>query len=124
LIHKNVINRSRFRLELIDNQTLKIIEQLLPTPESSQKMLAELEQLMIEEPINKLLIDLTGVKKAPSKTRKIIVKMLTKPSLDKVALFGPSIAIRVMASFIMQAAGLHNTIFFATEEDALVWLES
>lgn len=69
------------------------------------------------------LIDLRQMNKATSKARKILVKASSHPSIRRYAFFGASTFIRVVANFIISAAGQKNARHFANEKDAINWIK-
>lgn len=69
------------------------------------------------------LINLNQMTKATSKARKILVQVLAHPSISKYAFVGASTFIRTVANFLTSAAGQPNAKHFATEEEAMNWIE-
>jgi hypothetical protein len=71
----------------------------------------------------KILIDASEGGKSTSNARSIYVEFAKSFEEGKVAIFGSTTLIRVVASFIVRAAGRGNVRFFATEEESLNWLK-
>jgi anti-anti-sigma regulatory factor len=110
-------------IKIIPDNVLFITEQENPTTESSAQMTIDVLKAIKEHGITKALIDLSKTSTPSSGARKNIVNMFKKSRLDKISLFGTSTPIRVVAGFIMRAAGMENVQFFKTEEEAVAWLE-
>ena len=70
-----------------------------------------------------ILVDLSRSGKASSGARKVYAELLQSEGFAKVAYFGMKTLTRVIVSFIIRFAGVENARYFATEEDALRWLQ-
>jgi hypothetical protein len=68
------------------------------------------------------LIDLSEMTKATAKGRKLLVEASAHPSIRKYAFVGASTFLRTVANFIASAAGQANARHFATEAEALDWI--
>jgi len=68
------------------------------------------------------LLDLSDISAPNSKARKLIAEACQHPSIRRYAMVGASTFIRVVANFVVAAAGVSNTRHFGTEEEALAWL--
>jgi anti-anti-sigma regulatory factor len=103
---------------------VRLQEQQKPTAESTAAMTRDFLAAAKERASTKAVVDLTAVSGVPpSGARKNIADMFKKSGLEKIAIFGTSTPIRVVAGFIMKASGLQNVKFFHTEEEAMVWLK-
>jgi len=76
----------------------------------------------------KLLVDATESHTlVGSRTRKVYVELGKKIKTEKIAIFGSSSLIKVVANFIIRAVSEKLNIgevkFFSTEEEALKWLK-
>ena len=71
----------------------------------------------------KILIDASEGGKSTSIARNIYVEFAKSFETGKVAIFGSTTLIRVVASFIVRAAGRGNVKFFATDKESLEWLK-
>ena len=71
-----------------------------------------------------LLIDANKAGQPSSKARKIIQEGVLKyEKTGKVAVFGASPPVRVIASFVMGVTRKKDMRFFKTKEEALAWLK-
>jgi hypothetical protein len=70
-----------------------------------------------------ILVDLSRSGKASSGARKVYAELLQSEKFARVAYFGMKTLTRVIVSFIMRFAGAENARFFASEEEALRWLQ-
>jgi anti-anti-sigma regulatory factor len=112
-----------FAIHIDENNSICIKEQSIPTVESSEEMVLELHKFIEKHGSKTALIDLSSVSTLPSSAvRKNISNMLKTSGLQKIAIFGPSLPVRIVARFIIGATGLHNIKFFQTEENAHEWL--
>jgi len=59
-----------------------------------------------------------------SGARKVWVQLLQNPKVHKTAIFGGSVFVRTVASFVIAAAGRKNIRFFLTKKEALAWLKN
>ncbi len=69
------------------------------------------------------MIDLTEVNGVSSKARKMFAQTTGHPSIRKFALVGASVFIRTVSNFISTASGQKKVRHFATEREALQWME-
>lgn len=70
-----------------------------------------------------ILIDASKGGKSSSEARKIYVEFARTIKKGRVAIFGTKTLIKVIASFVVGAAGRENVKFFSTEEESLRWLK-
>ncbi|PLX28382.1 hypothetical protein C0581_02535 [Candidatus Parcubacteria bacterium] len=114
-----------FRVILRKDGIIKVTEQSHSTDKSAQKMVDKVEGLLEKQDrLYKILVDLSYAQDLPSpKARKNLSDLFKTKKIAHVAVFGPSIQIRVMATFIMRAAGIKKFKFFETEKEALDWLK-
>jgi hypothetical protein len=112
-----------YQIQIIPDNILRITEHSKPNEESSTNMTQAVLDIVKQHPVNKALIDLSSVSILPSsRTRKNIANMLATAGFKQVAVFGPSISIRVVAEFILHASGLKQVKFFPDEAMARAWL--
>jgi hypothetical protein len=69
------------------------------------------------------LLDLSQMKKVSFKARPILAKASGHPSIRRYAFWGASTLIRTLANFISAAAGQQNSAHFASQQEALQWLD-
>ena len=69
------------------------------------------------------IIDLHLMTKVTPKARKILAEASGYPSIRKYAFVGASTFIRTIANSIAAAAGQKNARHYATEQEALIWLQ-
>jgi anti-anti-sigma regulatory factor len=92
---------------------IRLDEQTVPTDKSTAAMAEEVLLLAKNLPRpRRSIVNLTGVEVPSSAARKNLARMFKSSELDKVAIFGSSVTIRVVAKFIMAAAGIGNAQFF------------
>jgi hypothetical protein len=92
--------------------------------ESAEWILAETERIAVEHgPQVDWLLDLSGITKTTSASRKVLVKSSGHSSIRKYALVGASTFIKTVSNLIMAATGQTNARHFATEAEALAWLK-
>jgi hypothetical protein len=73
------------------------------------------------EPVN-WLVDISELKTASRKARKIMRKMDQLPKIYRIAFLGGPPFARAITNFITKAAGKDEIKHFSNEEDALSWL--
>ena len=117
-------NKTKYKVFVDDDSVIHIIEQSNPTEESSFAMKEEVAALVEKTEATLALVDLSYANIPPSGARRNIVRIFKNPNIEKVAIFGPSVSIRVIAKFIMDAVGLNNRKFFETEKEAIEWLKA
>ena len=76
----------------------------------------------------KILIDTRLSSPAPSylfrkTTAEILMETYKEPGFEKLAMWGGSTVIKVVALFIIAATRLKNIKYFSTEKEALSWLK-
>lgn len=72
----------------------------------------------------KILFDTSEVEHGSSlRARKALLGLTRKAKFEKAAIYGLGTLIKVVATFIIRAAGKENVKFFSTEEEALKWLK-
>jgi len=84
-----------------------------------------LESLITDHNATSILVDLSKAEKPSSEQRKIMVQRI-KDNYDmikKVALFGDTPLMKVVAYFIINASELKNIRFFSSRSQALTWLK-
>lgn len=83
-----------------------------------------LETASEAEPL-RFLVDVSRLGKTSAAARKLLVEEFRAPDprIGKSAMVGASRYVRVLAGFVMKATGREDVRLFATEEDALAWLE-
>jgi len=93
--------------------------------EDARKFVEEITKLMeTMEGKRCILIDASEGSKSGARARKIYVEFAKSiKETDKVTIFGLGTLIKVIATFIVRAAGKENVKFFPTEEEALKWLK-
>jgi len=88
--------------------------------EQTQKLAAELR-----DPANVLiLVDGRKLGKADHVARQALMHTLDRPTLNRLAVFGPNLVGRVMARFIIMVSGVKKMRLFENERDAVEWLLS
>jgi hypothetical protein len=92
--------------------------------ETAEWILAETERIGIEHgPQVNWLLDLSGITKTTSASRKVLAKSSGHTSIRKYALVGASLFIKTVSNFILAATGQTNAHHFDTEAEAIVWLQ-
>ena len=72
----------------------------------------------------RILIDATEGGRSGIRARKVYVGFAKSiKEMDKVTIFGLGVLTKVVATFIVRAAGRKNVKFFLTEEEAIKWLK-
>ncbi len=80
-------------------------------------------QLRTEHKPVKIMIDVSQVTSQDTGARKAAMEGISSLDYDKMAVFGASIFIKHVASFIIQATGKVDKVkYFNTEEEAVHWL--
>ncbi len=69
------------------------------------------------------LIDLSAMRKITSQARKTLAEASAHPGIRKYTFTGASDFIRTEVNFIQAAAGQKNARHFATENEALDWIQ-
>jgi hypothetical protein len=75
------------------------------------------------DPIH-LINDSSKVRKYSSTARKTLTDLNRDLRIGNQAIIGANRASRVLSSFILKATGRENISFFASEKEALAWLQS
>ncbi|MBT4120943.1 MAG: STAS/SEC14 domain-containing protein [Candidatus Magasanikbacteria bacterium] len=114
--------QEKFSVTVLKNGIIKLVEQAKPTENSA---IAMREQILkkYKNKNTKFLVDLRFAGIPPSRARKNISNIFLENKPDKVAVLFDHVSLRVMAKFIMSAAGIKNFKFFKTEKEALDWLK-
>ncbi len=71
---------------------------------------------------DRILIDLTDSRYFSADAKRRWVKFLQHSAIKKAAIFGGSMIMHMIASFIITATGQKNMQYFETEEEACAWL--
>lgn len=80
-------------------------------------------QLRVEHKPVKIMIDVSQVTSQDTGARKAAMKGISTLDYDKMAVFGASVFIKHVASFIIQATGKADKVkYFNTQEEAEQWL--
>lgn len=91
--------------------------------EAAEWILAQTERMAAEHgPQVNWLLDLSGITKTTSASRKVLAKSSGHPSIRKYALVGASVFIKTVSNFILAATGQTNARHFSAEAEALAWL--
>ena len=113
--------QNKFSVTLRKDGIVEIVEQSKPTEESALDMCDQVIKKGKGEN-DKILLDLSKAGIPPARSRKSMSNIFIKSKPAKVAVIGAGIALKVMAKFIMLAAGIKNFEFFDTEKEAVEWL--
>jgi len=70
------------------------------------------------------LVDVSQAGNVSAAARKILTEMNRDPRIGKTAVLGANRYLRVMAGFVLKAAGRDNFSFWGSEEEALAWLKA
>jgi len=107
-----------------EHQIVRAIGDGIADEAAAKFMLAKTEQIAKEHGNGlKWLLDLNGITKTTSASRKILAKASGHPSIHKYAMIGASTVLPTVANFINAAGGQHNSRHFSTEQEALMWLK-
>ncbi|MHB8651644.1 MAG: SpoIIAA family protein [Minisyncoccota bacterium] len=71
-----------------------------------------------------VLIDMQHSNDFSSAARRRWVGFLQHPAIRCTAIFGGNVFVRTLAAFVMGASQKKNIKFFATEKEALAWIET
>ncbi len=86
--------------------------------------LEEIQKILADKPDKTLLlIDLTKAGSVSSGARKRFIEIAKLEKIKKEAQFGMGTVVRIVTSFVIKFAGVTNSKYFATEEEALRWLK-
>lgn len=69
------------------------------------------------------ILDLSGITTTTAPGRRILSEASSHPSIRKYAMVGASTFMRTVANFIVGASGNQRSRHFATEEEALKWIQ-
>ena len=73
---------------------------------------------------SRVLIDIRASSDFSSAARKRWVGFLQHPAIAKTAIFGGNVFVRTLAMFVIGASQKKNIKFFATEAQAVEWLQA
>lgn len=71
-----------------------------------------------------VLVDASRVGQVSAKVRKVLAELDRDPRIGKTVVLGSNRYLRVMAGFVLKAAGRDNVKFCDLEEEALAWLKA
>ena len=94
--------------------------------EAMIEILKQTKEIMAQYGKANVLVDLSTLKKnLLFKTRLNVSEFIKeKPNINKIAILGAAITIRVGANIIMIASAKKNVKFFKNEKEAFQWLKS
>jgi hypothetical protein len=119
----NKKSREKYSLKTDAAGILHIDEQAQPTEESTAAMRDQVIELAGTLPEPRLaVIDLTGASIPSAEARHNLVEMIQQSKFEKIAIFGSTTPLRVLAGFIIKAARAKNMQIFSSEQEALDWL--
>lgn len=70
------------------------------------------------------LVDVSRLGQISAAARKVLSEINRDPRIGKTAVLGANRYLRVMAGFVLKAAGRDNVSFQGSEEEALAWLKA
>jgi hypothetical protein len=91
--------------------------------EGAEEFIGEVAKLMKPGEKERLFIDGSEAGKSSAGARKAYVKFAKSVTAGKIAIFGVSTLLKVIATFIIRASGTGNVRFFTDKEEALKWLK-
>jgi hypothetical protein len=104
-------------------ETIVLTFQGILDPDETVGMFEKWVQLVGQEKKVKVLIDLSKTKEIPPKAREVLRKRGGQFPVSKLAFFGASAKIRILAGIIIKiVSNVDKSIFVKTEEEARAWL--